>query len=57
MPEINVEEINLHINAVYIVKDGKIETIEGPPNGYGKQTVTWQQGKPSHIDFHYTKKI
>lgn len=57
MPEINAEQINLHINAVYIVKDGKIETIEGPPNGYGKQTVTWQHGKPSHIDFHYSKKI
>ncbi|MFC7364523.1 MULTISPECIES: DUF3954 domain-containing protein [Bhargavaea] len=44
-------------NAVYIVKDGKVKKVEGPPHGFGKQTVTWQHGKPSHVELNYSEKV
>lgn len=48
--------INLLENAVYRVIDGKIEQVDKPGVGYGKQIITWQNGKPTHYEVSYTKK-
>lgn len=49
-------EIDLMENAVYRVKDGILEKIDVPGNGFGKQTITWQNGKPVYYEVSYTKK-
>lgn len=41
-------EINLMENATYIVKDGKLQKVPLPQKGYGKQIISWQDGKPCH---------
>lgn len=51
-----IAEINLAENAVYKVKDGKIEKVDVPGDGFGKQIITWQYGKPSHYEISYTKR-
>lgn len=50
-------EINLYNNSLIIIKDGKMEVIEPPPHGHGKQTITWAAGKPINIENYFTKKI
>jgi hypothetical protein len=52
----NSAEIDLTENAVYRVIDGKIDKVDKPVSGFGKQVITWQQGKPSHYEVSYTKK-
>lgn len=44
-------------DALLIVKNGIIKEVESPPSGFGKQTITWQNGKPTHIETQYTNKI
>ncbi|MEK3976074.1 DUF3954 domain-containing protein [Psychrobacillus sp. FSL K6-1267] len=44
-------------NGVIIVKDGKTEVLGCPPEGFGKQIITWQHGKPSHFEVQFSKKI
>ncbi|MGG3801775.1 DUF3954 domain-containing protein [Metabacillus fastidiosus] len=39
-------EIDLMKNATYIIKDGKIIEVPMPPEGFGKQIINWQGGKP-----------
>jgi len=39
-------EIDLQKNATYIVKDGELKQIPMPPEGFGKQIINWQGGKP-----------
>lgn len=58
--KINVEnkkaEIDLRENAVYRVIDGRIEKVDKPGVGFGKQIITWQAGKPIHYEISYTVK-
>lgn len=54
---VKTEQIDLYENATYVVKDGKIERLEDPQSGYGKQTVLWQNGKPVVIEVNCSKKI
>lgn len=49
-------EISLMENAVYRVIDGRLEKVDVPGNGFGKQTITWQDGKPTYYEVSYTKK-
>lgn len=51
-----IAEVSLMENAVYRVIDGKIEKVDKPGDGYGKQTITWQHGKPTHYEVSYTVK-
>lgn len=51
-----VAQIPLNKNAVYRVIDGKIEMVDIPGVGFGKQIITWQNGKPTHYEISYTKK-
>ena len=48
--------INLLENAVYRVVDGKLEKVDKPGEGFGKQIITWQNGKPTHYEVSYTKR-
>ncbi|OLN21723.1 DUF3954 domain-containing protein [Domibacillus antri] len=41
-------EISLMENAVYIVKDGKLQEVPKPDSGHGKQIISWQGNKPCH---------
>ena len=52
----NKAKIDLNENAVYRVVDGKIDKVDKPGDGYGKQIVTWKDGKPIHYEINYTKK-
>ncbi len=52
----NVAEIDLDKNAVYRVVDGKPEMVDVPGEGFGKQVITWQDGKPTHYEVSYTKR-
>jgi Protein of unknown function (DUF3954) len=49
-------EIPLNENAVYRVIDGRLEKIDKPGDGYGKQIINWQAGKPVFYEISYTKK-
>lgn len=49
-------KVDLKENAVYIVKDGEIEKADVPGDGFGKQTIHWQNGKPIHYEVNYTKR-
>ncbi len=51
-----IAEIDLNENAVYRVVDGKLDKVDKPGIGYGKQVITWQNDKPSHYEVSYTKK-
>jgi len=51
-----IAEISLLENAVYRVIDGRIEKVDKPGNGFGKQTITWQNGKPVVCEISYTVK-
>ncbi|MER2169016.1 MAG: DUF3954 domain-containing protein [Psychrobacillus psychrodurans] len=51
----NVELPNY--DALCLVKNGIIEVLEGPQSGFGKQIINWQNGKPTHIEIQFTKKI
>lgn len=49
-------EISLRENAVYRVIDGKVEMVDVPGDGFGKQVITWQDGKPTHYEIRYTRR-
>ena len=49
-------EISLMENAVYRVIDGKLEKVDVPGNGFGEQTIVWQNGKPVLYKISYTVK-
>ena len=38
--------IDLLKNAVYVVKDGKLQEVAKPESGHGKQIISWQGDKP-----------
>ncbi len=48
--------VNLEENAVYRVKDGQLEKMDKPGDGFGKQVVTWQDDKPLYYEVSYTKR-
>ncbi|WP_339161769.1 DUF3954 domain-containing protein [Siminovitchia sp. FSL W7-1587] len=48
--------ISLLDNAVYRVVDGKLEQVDKPKDGFGEQTIYWQDGKPHRYKVSYTKR-
>lgn len=48
--------VDLKENAVYRVIDGEIKKVDKPGVGFGKQVITWQDGKPTHYEVSYTKR-
>lgn len=53
----NEKQIDLTKNAVYIVRGGKLIQIDNPPLGFGKQEISWQDGKLTHVNYNYSKKL
>ncbi|WP_077623825.1 DUF3954 domain-containing protein [Sediminibacillus massiliensis] len=49
-------EINLKENAVYRVKDGQLDRVDVPGEGFGKQVIHWQDGKPQRYEINYSKR-
>lgn len=49
--------IDLMKNGTYIVKDGVLTIVDTPPQGFGKQVISWQAGKPSHYELNSTHKL
>ncbi len=49
-------EVDLRENAVYRVIDGKLEKVDKPGDGFGKQVITWQNDKPILCEISYTKR-
>lgn len=39
-------EVSLKENAVYRVIDGELKEVSKPKLGFGKQIITWHDGKP-----------
>ncbi|MBX0319770.1 DUF3954 domain-containing protein [Alkalihalobacillus clausii] len=50
-------QISAAENSIFIVKDGRVIRRDGPPSGFGKQTITWQDGKPVHEEISTTSKL
>ncbi len=48
--------VDLLEDAVYKVVDGKLEKVDKPGDGFGRQVITWQNGKPTHYEVSYTKR-
>jgi Protein of unknown function (DUF3954) len=53
----NTAEVDLMINATYIVKNGQLFVVDTPPKGYGKQLISWQSNQPTHYEVNYSHKI
>lgn len=51
------EEKDRMPDGVYVVKDGHKKRVMPPESGFGKQTITWQNGMPVHIECSYTQQI
>jgi len=51
-----MDKISLTEDAVYRVKDGKLEKLDEPASGFGEVTIKWMDGKPAHYEVKYTKK-
>lgn len=52
----NKAMVDLNEDAVYKVCEGELVKVDKPGNGYGKQVITWQNGKPTHYEVSYTVK-
>lgn len=50
------KEIPLTENAIYRVIDGRLDKLDKPKEGFGKQVITWQDDKPLRYEVSYTKK-
>lgn len=51
-----IAEIDLMENAVYRVRDGVIDKLHTPGDGFGRQVIIWQDGKPVTVEIRYTQK-
>ncbi|WP_144499778.1 DUF3954 domain-containing protein [Bacillus sp. FDAARGOS_235] len=43
-------EISLNQNMIYVVKDGRIHSIEPPTSGHGEQSFIYRNGKVNRMD-------
>ncbi|MFB4471755.1 DUF3954 domain-containing protein [Oceanobacillus caeni] len=48
-------KINLDEDALYRVKDGKVEKLDKPISGFGEVVQKWQEGKLGRYEVKYTK--
>ena len=52
-----VAEIDLHENAVYAIREGNVFKVPTPLDGFGKQIIEWEHGKPLKGKSENTFKI
>lgn len=50
-------EIDCSKNIIYIVKDGRVVTVEPPKSGYGEQVAVWLGGKVDRIETKSSTKV
>ncbi|MFD0771634.1 DUF3954 domain-containing protein [Bacillus sp. CGMCC 1.60114] len=50
-------EIDVTKNQIYVVKDGRVISVEPPVSGYGEQVAVWINGEVDRVDAKFTKKI
>lgn len=43
-------EISLNQNMIYVVKDGRIHSIEPPTSGHGERSFIYRNGKVTCMD-------
>jgi len=43
-------------DGVYVVKNGQSKRVTPPESGFGKQTITWENGKPTRWEVSFTEK-
>ncbi|GAQ18017.1 phage protein [Oceanobacillus picturae] len=48
-------KVDLSEDAVYRVKDGKLERLDKPPSGFGEVIQKWQDGKLGRYEVTYMK--
>ncbi|WP_096269489.1 DUF3954 domain-containing protein [Paucisalibacillus globulus] len=51
----NKAEVNLEEEALYRVKNGKLEKLDKPITGFGEVIQKWQDGKLGRYEVKYTK--
>ncbi|MED3888163.1 DUF3954 domain-containing protein [Priestia aryabhattai] len=51
-----IAEIDLMENATYVVRDGILEKVDSLPTGFGKQTITYENGKWTRVEINYSKR-
>ncbi|GGN54949.1 DUF3954 domain-containing protein [Oceanobacillus indicireducens] len=51
----NTVAIDLNEDAVYRVKEGKLEKLDKPATGFGEVVLKWQDGKLGRYEVKYTK--
>jgi len=52
----NAAIVSLDKNAIYRVMDKDIDEADKPGDGFGKQVIIWQDGKPLYYEVSYTKR-
>lgn len=50
------EKLNLKEDAIYRVKNGQLEKVVSPQSGFGKQVITWQNGRITNCEVSFTVK-
>lgn len=50
-------EIDLEINRIYVVKDGRVQLIEPPQGGFGEQSFVYQSGKVIRMEERKTQLL
>lgn len=43
-------------NGIYEVKDGQLRMVTKPQYGFGKQIITWQDGKVAYKEISFSEK-
>lgn len=51
-----VKPTDIKENDIYRVKNGELVKIKNPESGFGKQIITWQNGKITNVEVSYTEK-
>lgn len=44
-------------DGLYIVKNGEKKAISAPLTGFGKTIISWEAGKPTRAEHHFSEKI
>lgn len=53
---INQNQKKTH-DGLYIVKNGEKKELTAPSSGFGKTIISWEAGKPTRAEHHFSEKI
>lgn len=43
-------------DGIYEIKNGQVKPVTKPLSGFGKQIITWQNGKVTHKEVSFTER-